>query len=305
MIGVEVITVEEEKVLRESIVKRVDQQKQMLVSVTEQYKRFGETVASIVKPSELITEAIESQRRLVETVKSIQEAIDFSAIQDTIDTILDRIKEIDPQKFNEESIRELKEIAKKFSKMGWSLVIDINDNCFFEDSILQMKKANVDEYMLNFYEEDGHKNLKALAKYIGERIDSIWKEQLDDSIRLFISGDYKVVTPFIMTLIEAEMIRYSGRDKYGGCLRKDFKERIDKVDDEYIFIASYLIEDILAKVFENKKRNDVKGELLNRNLVLHGKSDPKVWGKIEFLKILNIVGSLAMLDDLFEIEKAS
>ncbi|KRG15605.1 hypothetical protein ACA30_05805 [Virgibacillus soli] len=295
----------EEKIEKKSAASQTQLYQQIGESIIEQQQQLRNTIEEVLKPSKIFSDVVESQKMVVDTLKIYHQAIEISTIKESIDSILDTLKGIDPKKYHEENIRDLRERAERFSKLGWALVIDVNDDCFYDNSIFQMKKTEVDEYMLNFYEKNEHENLKSLGEYIGERVDIIWKDLVDDSIRLFINGDHKIATPFAMTLIENTMIRYSGRDKYGWKLRDDFKKRIEKIDGDYVFIASFLLEEIIEKIFDSRKNDDVKGELLNRNLVLHGKSNPEVWGKVEFLKILNIVGSMAMLDDLFEIEKAS
>ncbi len=284
--------------------KKIKEEDIQVPEVDEKSETTEEKV-SLNIPSQKVSEIVEMFTKLSKSIHDSIELFKASRVHQVISTFMEEMEKIDPEKFHEENINYLKQRVERLSEKGWALVVDVHGNMILEDDFLEIDKLTIDQRMLEFYKENEYENLQVLRKYINERINPIWNEQLNDAVRLFIKGDYKVVIPFVMTLIEAEMIRYSGRDKFGVRLRNDFKKRIEKVDDDYIFIATLLVDELIAKIFDNKKEDEVEGELLNRNLVLHGKSNPDMWGEIEFLKILNLVGALVMLDDMFEIEKVS
>lgn len=72
---------------------------------------------------------------------------------------------------------------------------------------------------------------------------------------------------------------------------------IGKTDIDYLVSISSA-ELLKDKIFKTHQFGDHREEVLNRNWVLHGRDDPRLWSKADFYSLICIISSMQTFNEI-------
>lgn len=203
-----------------------------------------------------------------------------------------------------ELFEEAKEIAEQNSTYGWTLSGDMELLSYLAANLLidsegEDSQKQLDEYFYEYFSENDWEKYKILKADIINHIDPRWSEVMDDCFFSFENDLHKNSIPTLFTIIEGEIASTLHSNKIGDILIQQIAEEARKRTSKFETIllrsifrctCSGIFEDYDFKNFNNERKS-----LIKRNWVLHGRDNPKHWGKVDALRLFNILSSILFL----------
>jgi hypothetical protein len=161
-----------------------------------------------------------------------------------------------------------------------------------------------DKYFKNLYEEKGF--LQCEIDEIIDNTNEDWKEVLYSCFSSIKNGDYKIAIPFLFSYIENQIAKILDTTMYGYKLKKEYESKLrtsieDKDSTTYIFLKAVYVSSMnvynASSNFKEERPN-----IINRNWVMHGRDDPRLWTITDVYKLLSVLSGIAfIMDDRYQV----
>lgn len=187
-------------------------------------------------------------------------------------------------------------LTRNNSSYGWTAHGQMNALFYLDEDLLDKSQEYIDSQFLDYFESDSRKNLYRVTDEIKEVIDDKWKDVINDCFDLYETEKYRVIIPMLISIIEGEVSEIAESQKVGNRLMEDWEKKILTEEDRMMVIASYSLQEFLSSnMFKYRDFKKERAEVLNRNWVLHGRDNPKLWTRIDALKLINIIATLQFI----------
>lgn len=241
--------------------------------------------------------------QFIKVVKESTKFQPFSKVIDTRKPLIDfskMIVKLPKFDFPDINLRyeEIEKLAENNSKFGWTLTGEMDSNFYLDEDLLGKDQEFIDGKFVEYYEKNNQAQFKDTTEEILYYIEDKWTGVLVDCFTLYNSESYRIIIPFLITVIEGELSNILESELFGKRLLKSWEKEILSNDDKFIAIASYSLQKYLYNTtFENHDFNEERRSSLNRNWVLHGRDDPNLWTRTDALKLINIISTLQFIKD--------
>lgn len=199
---------------------------------------------------------------------------------------------------------EAKIIAKNNSKYGWTLASSMTLEVYIDEKLTGGSKEELDTYFYKHYSEDDWDEYKDLKSDIRENINPKWNELIDGCFILFEKGRYKIAIPTLLSIIEGEIAATLNTQKYGGPLKGHLRKSIKNEKDSFKKLGLYSVYTCIMYeglgIFIQDIFNEERKEVLNRNRVLHGRDDPRLWEEVDVLRLLTVLNSIQYVQQVIK-----
>lgn len=190
-------------------------------------------------------------------------------------------------------------VVENNSKYGWTFASSMGLTVYINDELKEKSKKELDTYFYKYYSEDDWYEYKDLKEDIKEELEPKWVELLDDCFFLFENGKYKTAVPVLFSIIEGEIAKTLDTDEYGWKLKKELKEQFKVEPNRFKKIGMYSVMVCVDQaLFPNSKFTEERKEVINRNWVLHGRDDPRLWEVVDVLRLLTVLNSIQYIQRL-------
>lgn len=207
----------------------------------------------------------------------------------------------------EEDITAGEKAILKCNNYGWSFVRDFHIETYIEASEIidkqelndEEKQININEFFGEYLDEGdpGSLGAEVLVDGLGEG----WEYLAEHVMDLVSQKEYQPAIPLIMILIERMMVNLDQTHlqvKFQREIINSFEQKISKQKEElqlYTFknFDAMFEKIILNNVFKSGTMPNKPTPILNRHLVVHGKSTPSKWNKVDMYQLLTVLLSLA------------
>lgn len=203
--------------------------------------------------------------------------------------------ELPKLKINYERIES---ITNDNSKYGWTLTREISFRDYLNDDLLNMTIKEKDAYFYEYYSKNNWEYYRDMKGLILETIDEKWIGLINDCFDGFEQDKYQMVIPILFSVIEGESAFIYQTDKVGGKLVTFMKTQVSTEQDKLTKIAIYSLTNCMKRqlfLYHDFHKN--RKDIINRNWVLHGRDDPKLWQKVDALRLINVLSTLQLVKE--------
>lgn len=191
----------------------------------------------------------------------------------------------------------IKALTEHNSLHGWTLTGEMDIKFYLDKDLLYLDQTQLDNSFVSYYESDFNKNYLIIKSNILDEIDDRWKNVLEDCFELYEAEKYRVIIPFLITVVEGEISDIAMSNKVGNGLLREWKGKVLSKEEEMLVIISHSLIKYLTKMFLYKEFTKERGSVINRNWVLHGRDNPNYWTKVDALKLINVLSTLQIIKE--------
>lgn len=176
---------------------------------------------------------------------------------------------------------------------GWTLSFRFELEEFLNPDLLEYDQQQLDEYFMGLYE----KHFEMVVENIKEGINNTNDPLIDQVIESYKRGDFVIAIPSLILMIEGEIANILESQKYGKKLLNEWKrtEEAKNQEDFKTIQALALIEYLRGQIFINHDFKLERNEVVNRNWILHGKDDSRLWTKKDATQLINLLSTVIEL----------
>lgn len=191
--------------------------------------------------------------------------------------------------FSDSNASEMWETVNKTKKYGWTMTTCMTEKEFLVANTLDDNVEEFDKYFFNLYKEDDFKRYEIEKISILNNISEKNKKTIKQCFFNYERGNHHVIIPCLLSILEGEIAQFLSTDEAGNPLFRDWHNRVMRKQYDQMTLMEYTLVEFLREYlfirndFAKKKRNVI----INRNWVLHGRDDPRLWRKSDALKIIN------------------
>ncbi|AKG05310.1 hypothetical protein AAV35_011320 [Salimicrobium jeotgali] len=207
----------------------------------------------------------------------------------------------------EEDITVGEEAILQCNRFGWSFVRDFHIETYIEaaeivdrqDLSYKEKQINMNDFFVKYLDEGdpGSLGAEVLVDGLGEE----WEYLAEHVMDLVSKKEYQPAIPLIMILIERMMVnldRAHLQEKIQKKVINSFEKQITKQKKEFQLYTLKNFDAMFEKtirnnIFKSDTRPHRPTRILNRHLVVHGKSNPSTWTDVDMYQLLTVLLSLA------------
>lgn len=227
-------------------------------------------------------------------------------VQNTFNTITEAIKNIQiPDIDFDIDLESTRKEIDSYAKYGWTMTpsSDFVYSIKLDNTIDE--KIQYDEY---FYKEFNDKSIGEKSifendkEYSLDQIQSDFKDLLEECYLNYEMGNYKVIIPTLISIIEGQIAILLDTNLIGGKLISKWKSELDESDYTGYLIGLSTVNFLKNSLFVTRNFSDERLPGLNRNWVLHGRDNPQLWTKIDAMKLFVNLSTVLFVKEYAEIE---
>ncbi|RKD71377.1 hypothetical protein ATL39_2773 [Sinobaca qinghaiensis] len=207
----------------------------------------------------------------------------------------------------EEDIEIGEKAILKCNTFGWAFVRGFHIESYIEaaeivderDLNYEEKQQKINTFFVEYFDQGDLGSLggEALIDGLGEE----WLYLAEHVMSLVSQKEHQPAIPLIMILIERMMVNLDNahlKVKFQKDIINSFEEKISKQKEEFQLYTftnfDAMFEEIIrGNIFKSGTMPNQPTRILNRHLVVHGKSDPSNWTDIDMYQLLTVLLSLA------------
>lgn len=234
------------------------------------------------------------QTKIQAAGKPVREWLDENGIEATdFDGI---VKELS-QNFQDNTTQ----IIEQNSQFGWTLAGSMDVLAYGDFKLLGKSKGELDNHFFQYYSKDDWDGYKSLKKDIVQRINPKWSKLIDDCFFLFENDRYKLTIPVLFSIIEGEIAMTLDTSKHGVKLKKELEDQTNEETEKFKKAVLHSVFVCMEKaLFTSSPFDGERKEVINRHWVLHGRDDPRLWEKVDALRLFTILNSIQFVQGMIE-----
>jgi hypothetical protein len=184
-------------------------------------------------------------------------------------------------------------LLHKLAAQGWTIPMHLSLADTHEVAETRLPSDYDAEFVQYFTASNGEYFELVAGEIIASETVASWKPLLEECVTAYRQGLFRIVIPSLLPVIERTVIDLGG----GGKVVTAAKARAEALS--YRFFAKIVWSSIAVfaeKVFDTGRSGP--GAVLNRNLILHGRSLPAEWTQADALRLFNAIHTLTVLPEL-------
>jgi len=227
-------------------------------------------------------------------------------LQNTINRFTDAIKDIRiPDIEFDIDLESTKESIDEYGKFGWTLTP--NSDIFYDVSLDDKidEKIQYDEYFYQAFNKQNSEGKSVFIKdqeYTLDQIQLEFKELLEECYLNYNNGNFKVIIPTLISIIEGQIAILLDTNLFGGRLISKWKDELDESDYTGYLIGYSIVNFLSDSLFVSRKFHEDRLPGLNRNWIMHGRDNPNLWTKVDAMKLFVNLSTILFVKEYAEIE---
>jgi hypothetical protein len=180
-------------------------------------------------------------------------------------------------------------LSARLAKQGWIVPMDMQPA---EAWKLAGKPAGETDsaFVAHYTESDGRSFEEMIRTLLASEFLADWKPLLQECVAAYRQGLFRITIPALLPVIEGAIVALGGKGK----IVRRCKAQTEAQDPSRVgrMIWASLLS-FVEVIFEDGRSSS--GQVLNRNLILHGHSRPADWTLADSLRLFNALHAITFI----------
>jgi hypothetical protein len=181
-------------------------------------------------------------------------------------------------------------LSAKLASLGWTIPMHMQPADAWEAAD-KPTPAEVDAVFVAHYQQaEGRYFERVVDELLSETFLEAWRPLIDECGKAYKQGLYRITIPSLFACLEGSVVALGGKGKI--IQRCEEHRRVQDPESlKRMLWASFA--PFVETVFEDGRSSS--GDVINRNLILHGHSSPADWTTADALRLFNALHLLAAI----------